>query len=341
MTGRAEGFPAYTHLGTPIDHNKAKFLYNFGILNLLTSMWIQKRLPLVNWDNVTLKMAALEAQEVLKNHREYAELHQTLRATWHSSNVLTYMLLSLFFARYPHRNGVACENEVDSFYDQNFRGQGQVDLWMMGEGAHHMHHAKSDVSYALLPKICADVEANHPDLKLSSRGNDDLKSLEYTHEMPPKLVESDEQSMQFPWERTLAIRAGKDMMSSDPASAVAKIAEAVLTSALHCCTTADRALLTKIHKDMKLPGKRQPKGHPVPIAEWPQTVLSDRTVELLLAKSDHITAEVTTVAKNVGAKMPKLHSDADIKGKYLEFFVALADTMVSPEQQQLFAELYS
>lgn len=338
MTGRGEGLPAYVHLGVPVDHKKAAVLHWAGLLPLISKLWFQKRSNTVNWDNVMLKMAAFKAQQVLKEHEEYAELHEALRATWHSSNMLTYSLLALFFARYPHRNGTECTNEVDSFYDQTYRGQGQVDLWMMGEGAHHMHHAKSDVSYSQLAKICADVEEKHPHLKVAARGNADLKSLEYTHSMPPKLHGDSEESMQFPWERTLAIRASKDMLSTDPQAAVAKIAETVLTNALHCCTTADRTLLRQIHKDMKLSSMSQAKDHPAPVAKWAETLLSEHNAQQVLASSDRIKAEVASVAKQVGATMPRVSSDEDLKRNYMHFFVALADTLVTPEKQDLFMQ---
>lgn len=339
LGGGGEGHPVYVHLGAPITETKLAFLHYCGLVPLLSKLWFQKRVPVVNWDNVLLKMALFKGQQVLQAHEEYADLHRALRATWHSSNVLTLMLLTLFFARYPHRNGTECVNEIDSFYDQNFRGQGQVDLWMMGEGPHHMHHAKSDVSYALLPKICADVEERKPHLKLAARGNADVQSLEYTHNMPPKLLESSEQSMQFPWDRTLAIRESKDrLLRGESESAIAQIAETVLSSALHCCGNADRKLLCQIHKDMKLPSLTQAKDHPVPIAMWPETVLSDSTAELLAASSVRIKAEVRRVAQQAGAKFPRVSSEEDIKDKYVDFFGVLADTVVSSEHQRLFLQ---
>jgi len=341
MSGQADGVPTYPHLGVPIGPTQSTILHYLGLTGLMNKTWLTSRLGLINWDNVAVKMAAFEALQVLKAHKDYDKLAHSLRATWHSSSTLSHILLSLFFARYPHKNGTLCDNEVDSFYDNSFRGQGQVDLWMMGEGAHHMHHAKSDVSYALLSKVSAEVEEQYPHIKLASRGNDDLKSLEFTEAMPPKLVESSEPSMQFPWERTKAIRESRDMLSSDPESALEKIAQTVLESALHCCTTADRALLRRIHKDMKLPKMGQNKDHPIAIAKWNETVLSDHTSELLVANSERIKAEVSNVARMVGAKMPKLASGEDIKAHYFDFFVALVDTMVSTDQQQLFWKRFS
>lgn len=79
--------------------------------------------------------------------------------------------------------------------------------------------------------------------------------------------------MQFPWERTEKIREAKEMLGSDPVGAVEKIALTVISSALHCCTTADRALLQQLHKDMKHSEKKQYEDHPIPIANWCETVL--------------------------------------------------------------------
>lgn len=92
---------------------------------------------------------------------------------------------------------------------------------------------------------------------------------------------------------------------------------------------------------MKLQKMGQDKDHPVAIAKWNETVLSDHTSELLVANSDRIKAEVSNVAKMVGAKMPKLASGDDIKAHYFDFFVALADAMVGTDQQQLFWKRFS
>ncbi|CAE8603098.1 unnamed protein product [Polarella glacialis] len=137
--------------------------------------------------------------------------------------------------------------------------QDQVDLWMMGEGPHHMHHAKSDVSYALLPKVCEEVEQQHPHIKLATRGTGDLVQLEYSEGMPAKLDQGSAPSSQLPWQRTMAIRHSKELLASDPEAAVVEIAEAVLESALHCCATADRSLLRQVLKDMKLETLKQEK----------------------------------------------------------------------------------
>lgn len=204
-----------------------------------------------------------------------------------------------------------------------------------------MHHAKSDVSYTLLAKISADVDEKHPHLKLQCRGNGDVRSLEYTESMPPTLTEISETSMQFPWERTLEIRRGKEMLESDPSAGVAKIAETVVGNALYCCTKADRALLRELHDGMELHRMRQAADHPVPIAHWKSTVLSERNAEYLRVNWGRVEAEVRRVATGVGAKLPKIKSEKELKDNYLDFFVALVDTMVTSEQQELFMQRYA
>lgn len=67
----------------------------------------------------------------------------------------------------------------------------------------------------------------------------------------------------------------------------------------------------------------------------------DQCCDQLLASSDRIRIEVGNVAKDVGAKMPKLASDEDIKSSYFDFFGALVDTMVSSEQQEVFLKQFS
>ena len=73
-----------------------------------------------------------------------------------------------------------------SFYDTTFRGDSAVEMWMMGEGAHHMHHAQSDVGYSWLTQVCREVEAARPDIRDASRFiPKDIRDIEYSTEMPP------------------------------------------------------------------------------------------------------------------------------------------------------------
>eukprot|EP00930_Biecheleria_cincta_P038852 TRINITY_DN26717_c0_g1_i1.p1 TRINITY_DN26717_c0_g1~~TRINITY_DN26717_c0_g1_i1.p1 ORF type:complete len:554 (+),score=83.06 TRINITY_DN26717_c0_g1_i1:166-1827(+) len=336
MTGRCDGEPTYIHLGVPITPRQVSILYRLGLSRLLSSGRVMNRLGLVNWDMQTMKMACIEALGVMKKHADYRELAHALRGTWHSARMLSYVILSLFFARYPHRNGIELRNDVDSFYDNSYRGQGQVDLWMMGEGAHHLHHAKSDVSYSVLSKVNAEVEETYPHIKAACRGNADLTSLEYTKEMPQKLGKDDEPSMQFGYERTQAIRECKEMLGYDPKGAIVKIAKTVLHNAVHCCTTADRQLLRNLCKDMRLNSFKLEEGHPLPISKWHETVLSEDTASQMHADVARVEAEVGQVAAKLGASMPNLPTEESIKTHYLDFFESLADAMASAPQQDLF-----
>jgi hypothetical protein len=121
----------------------------------------------------------------------------------------------MFFARYPHRNGVdGPPNEIDSFYDMTYKGQGQVDLWMQGEGAHHMHHAKGNVSYSRLSKVSKEVEKDHPDLKVKARQNSDLKGLECTAQLPALVTQEDPCSVQVFWDRTVRVESGRKLLTT-------------------------------------------------------------------------------------------------------------------------------
>jgi fatty acid desaturase len=334
---------SFLSIGSPIDPSTARVLHFFGLIKHLTAekSWLTKQLNVVNWDNMVLKIASYEALRVFEENKEYEKLSHTLRATWRTSNSLSTMLLALFFARYPHRNGIdGPPNEVDSFYDMTYKGRGQVDLWMMGEGAHHMHHAKSNVSYSRLPKMSKEVEDAHPELKLKARQNMDLHTLEYTHKMPPLQEKDAPSSDQRFWRRTEQVEEGRALLATDPSAGVQKIADAVFSSALHVCTTSDKALLRKVTKDM---GHREHKEDPaapspVPTATWHKTVLSEATSSLLTEQAERIRVEVLAVAEQVGKKLPPLVDGAAIKEHFLDFFIALADTLTTPAQQMLFFE---
>jgi hypothetical protein len=146
---------SFAGIGFQADLRLIKALHLLGIASwALSSRWVQA--STIGWDNVAGKLAAFEALATLRDARhaaEYGALDTTLRATWRGANVLTFALLALFFARYPHRNAAA-PNDGDgdkagrgsgssggssgssgsSFNDVTYRGQGQVDLWMMGVG---------------------------------------------------------------------------------------------------------------------------------------------------------------------------------------------------------------
>jgi len=327
----------YLGIGAPIGVRTVTALHHLGLTPLLRSTWLQEWSPLINWDNVVGKMAAFKAQDVLEQHKEYADLHRTLQATWRGSTGVTYMILALFFGRYPHRNGARMVNEVDSFYDGTYRGQGQVDLWMMGEGPHDLHHAKSDVSYSRLPAVCRELEERRPELKVVARETEDLRTLERKHQLPPKRTEASPASVEFPSDRTALVLESKELLACDPQQAVSGFAEAALRSALHCCCNADRDLLREIHKEMRL---GQPKGndHPLPVETWHETIFADETTAYLRVEGDRIKAEVASAARGVGARVAPMACDDEIKARYLDFFKALADEMVGPEQQALFLE---
>lgn len=41
---------------------------------------------------------------------------------------------------------------------------------MMGEGQHHLHHAKNDVNYSILSKVSEEIDEMNPEVAAKSRG---------------------------------------------------------------------------------------------------------------------------------------------------------------------------
>lgn len=336
--------PSYLNIGIPLSPSFAEWSYWLGVQGTLMRSGLLNYTS-VNWDNMLGKMASMEVLSVLSEHPDYATVHNTLQSTWRTSYAVTTLLLSLFFARYPHRNGRVTGAE-SSFYDSSFRGANQVDLWMMGEGPHHMHHARSDVSYALLPKVCADVEATRPDIKQRSRGNADTRRMESTHDLPPKLRPEDAQPNQTFTLRTMQVREAKDkLVRGDMAEALQQITSAVMTSALHCCTHCDCDLLRHMCHEMKFPSLHSDADVDRPVAHcsWHKTLFQEHNQLRLKVEGTRIVTEAIAVAKGVSERMSKakISSEDDIKHHYLDFFVALVDTMIPTQEQQLFAQRFN
>lgn len=332
---------SYVSLGPPFTPLIVDIVRFTGITDWVLSSWIAKRF-LINWNNVTHKVVLEEAFKVLDEHEEYRELRKTLQGTWHGARALSVMLLGTFFARLPHRHGLTGLEEGESFHDTVFRGQRDVDLWMMGEGQHQMHHAKPDVAYSRLQMVARDVEARRPDLVAKMRGNGDIAGLEYdglTKALHLKPGESDP-VMDFPIKRTESVLEGKDQLGSDVAAGLDTIASAVLDASLHVCANTDRALLRRLVTDMGYPKTREEPGHVLPMASWNDRVFSEDTAAYLADKSAAIKAEVAATARLVGeavqAQSGPLRSDEDFKSRYLDFYLALADVMVSADAQRSF-----
>lgn len=123
---------SYLSLGVPLTDWMVTWAHWLGLTEVLVNSSLTKRL--IRYDHVLFKMLSYEVLGVLGNHKDYESILRTTRATWRSSAQLSVMLLALFFARYPHKNAPELKDENDSFYDATYRGQGQVDLFMMGEG---------------------------------------------------------------------------------------------------------------------------------------------------------------------------------------------------------------
>jgi hypothetical protein len=331
---------SYVSLGAPFTPLLVDIARFTGITDWVLSSWIAKRF-MVNWKNVTHKVVLEEGFKVLDEHEEYRELRKTLQGTWHGARALSIMLLGTFFARMPHRHGLTGLEDGESFHDTVFRGQRSVDLWMMGEGQHQMHHAKPDVAYSRLQMVARDVEARRPDLVAKMRGNGDVAGLEYgglakaLHMRP-----GEDPVMDFPIKRTECVLEGKDQLRSDVAAGLETIASGVLDASLHVCANADCALLRRLVADMGYPKTREESGHVLPMASWNDRVFCEDTVAHLAEKSTAIKAEVAATARLVGeavqAESGPLRSDEDLKSHYLDFYLALADVMVSADAQSSF-----
>ena len=332
----------YVTIGYPISLPMLRLLHFCGLLKSVAMSWPVQRF-VVNWDNVMLKMAAFTTLKLMDKYEDYHELGKALQATWRGGTAVTYFILALFFARFPHRNGFAAEKEEDSFFDTTYRGESEVDLWMMGEGAHHMHHAKSDISYAHLSQICTQVETSRPDLKTAARGTGDLIKLETESKLPPRVSRSAAPPRTWAAQRTSAVLEAKHkLLHGKIPEGVAQIAGAAMRNAIRCCTKADRGLLVELHRRMKLSKvkkqeeEEEEEDHQIPTATWHKTVFSDAASKEIKNATDALIADVCDVAAECGRHLPAFESENDIKRHYISFFTSLCDVFVGTEQQLLF-----
>ena len=338
--------PNYLNIGFGQKHRLER-VHSLGILDWMVGSWVARRF-IVNWHNVVLKMFTFEALEAIEEVD--ATLSNTLKATWRgTADELATILMALFFARYPHRNGIALENEKDSYYDNTFRGQSQVDLWMMGEGAHDLHHAKNDVSAAHLAKVRVEVEAASPRLKGIARGTWDVAELETTKRLPPTSAEREANAPDvaaFAIERTQrTLLAKKRLIEGSPVQAFGELGRLVLDNALHVCLTADREFLKFAHKKMTLDEMAERKGenNPIPVKHWPEKLFSDKVARILNDKRGALREEIQRVSREAGEKLKpgEVNTDGKIQRHYLDMFVAIFDTLVPAKGQAAFYRAFS
>lgn len=347
--------------------NRLEWLYSLGLVDWLVDSWLARRY-IVNWHNMVLKMFTFDALEAIREINQ--PLSNVLRATWRgTADELSTILLALFFARYPHRNGIALEHDQDSYYDNTFRGQNQVDLWMMGEGAHDLHRklpscfprsrppiilttrhfsdAKNDVSAAHLAQMRVDVEAANPHLKEVARGTWDLATLETETRLPPTYAEVQTDSpdiASFAIERTQqTLRSKQQFLDGRPVEAMKTLGAAVLDNALHVCLAADRTFLKEVFFQMKLHKKVESKDVPLPVKEWPLTVLSDRAAQILMDKRGMLEHEIQDLARQVGEKISpeSVNTERHIQRHYLDMFVAVFDSLVPASEQATFYSAFA
>jgi len=303
--------------------------------------------PFFFWESQVFKIAMHETLHMMESQpEEYGTMRTTLQQTWKRSGHISKMILGLFFGRYPHRAGLSGEeNELNSYYDSTYRGQGQVDLWMMGEGSHHIHHARPDINYSKLPRVSKELEEQNPEMKVQFRGNEDLYALEDATEPGPHLAADTAEPDQAPWERTLRTRQALQTLFEDPVEAVASLADNVFENTLRVAGQADFGLMRHIHKRFDVdsngvelePGLSVKEGAHLPFSGWQETVWAEKTQELLHAESSRIRAAVRINGLAVGRQVaPRIAGQSKLQDCYIEFFRAIADTFAPQETQDSF-----
>eukprot|EP00750_Incisomonas_marina_P030606 INCI7626.3.p1 GENE.INCI7626.3~~INCI7626.3.p1 ORF type:complete len:468 (-),score=82.89 INCI7626.3:494-1897(-) len=314
--------------------------------------WIIERFA-VDWESNTPKLLQFEALAELAT--KFPDFHRTLMGTWQmGANGLAVVILALMFARYPHRNAkdpttTQPDGTEWSYYDTTFRGQTEVELWMMGEGPHHMHHAKNDVSYSYLTQVCDEVEGSRPDIVAATRTTPaDLRDLEYKHEIPPTNAEvaagkatteyrpdpAPSPGNEFHVKRTQQVAAAvkTKYLAGDAAAGLEDITAAIVQSASSTCYHADRAFLRQVLKDM-MPATADPACNPLPSNKWCETILSDETAEELFKAKALIESEARRLARAAAEKafkdVPQPNDAISFGETMIDVVAGLAEVLVS------------
>jgi len=309
-------------------------------LNSAHNLHIPTATPWFHWDDVLTRYASVETLKALLQADDQRLQHvgRTLEVTWHRAAGVAKWIAALMFSRFPHRHGTnGIDHELASFFDGTCRAQDQVDLWMMGEGYHHGHHAKSDIPYTVLAKVGAELEERHPEMKLASRGMNGRDDRELGG-LSDKLTLDEPAPDQRSWRRTLLAEGFIDMMETDVLNAIVGFADTVISSALDVTTTADLRLLRNFHHEMKL--REAEHSGPVPMAGWQESVLADSTQAALVREGARIKTRVRKSAEHVGNEFiaaggKRTMYRSDIKGEYLRFFTAVFRACLKPRNTDL------
>ena len=289
-----------------------------------------------HWDNHVGRLFGFESIRALKADTgadpTLRRLGEALEVTHKRASSMCKFLLVMFFGRYPHRNGTSGqENEVDSYYATTFRGSEQVDLWMNGEGSHHIHHAKNDISYTHLARVSLELEQDFPAIKAKMRAQPGTNDRE-DGSMPDLIDASVAPPNQRSWRRTVRVERAIDdlVLRGDAAAALEGIAATVIANALETVTTADFGLLRSLHARMGMAAADPDEARSIPLhcSTWADTVWSDATQRTLRELAPRIQAEVSAVGRRVGMQYAREHpqrfgSRADIKDRFVELFSVL------------------
>lgn len=291
-----------------------------------------------SWNNWIGRIARKEVVKYMFQH--HPDSAHCLQATWDTATDMAQFILILFFGRYPHRNGISMEsaNEIGNFYDTTYRGQGEVDLWMMGEGWHHGHHAKTDVPYNVLPKVGMDVEGTYPDLKRNFRTTMDIGRLEGSQGLPPRL--QDDTSGPDPqfWQRTCAVRAAVSSMFREGGSsksvekALTEVSDICLSTAFHVATSVDLALLRDLFHKMDLTNNEAVKES-LDFNEWPRTIFADETQQEVREKVGLIRTQLAQQTAKLAEhlQLPKnIATGSDIKDCFLPLLESVIKAAIHP-----------
>jgi hypothetical protein len=301
--------------------------------------------------------------EALRQVPAFAEYHEDLWCTTKCASSVTSMILGLMFGRYPHRNGRDGTNETDTYYENTYRGQGQVDLWMMGEGQHHLHHAKNDVNYTILSKVSDEIDEAHPEMKVLNRGTGQTETIlgRLEQDLMPEHLDADSPDVQMePWDRTVAVREAIGLLHDKGAAgceeAVMQIAAAVIDNSIRVTTTCDAGLLRELLSLMQLPPNQHMPDvsgagpgmvsegfkNPLPMCTWGETLFSEENIQGIRDSAEAIRAEVAELSQRVGVAAAACVGDdgsTDMKDYHYGMHKALAATLwedIGAQKKQVF-----
>ena len=310
-------------------------------------------IPGKNWEkHYTQHLLREDLIKLLTFNNETENVGATLQKTWMGAIGPSQLLLTLFFGRYPHKNGTNSHNEFNSYYETSFRGEKMVDLCMMGEGWHVGHHAKPDVLYTHLGKVGQEVEAKHSNIRKKLRSvsgyEDNYERGVNNSNLPEIMGKADDVSL-LAWNRTVKTTSDIDtLFQGNINDAFVGFSETAINSALYVSTNCDFGYLRHLHKEggyqsdeMKAMYAQihKQKGEKMmqegDRLKWHETIWSDKNQEEIKKHSDLIRNEVKKNALHVANKFISLglnvKNHAELKEKLSEMYITVLRTFISDD----------